>query len=126
MIDGASQGPYQPVANGFLDLETAWREVFMRFLRIDVARPDAVALLRWSMYPHADAKLAHLPDAFRADVLRWLGETAGIAGTMVLGCVEAGRTPDALPLGLVCGVVFAAEGEGQAALRQAPLSAMHP
>jgi hypothetical protein len=25
LIDGAAQGPYPPVANGFLDLETAWR-----------------------------------------------------------------------------------------------------
>jgi hypothetical protein len=40
---------------------------------------------------------------------------------MVLGCVEAGRTADALPLGLVCGVVFAPEGEGQAALGQAAI-----
>ena len=46
LIDGASQGTYPPVANGFLDLETAWREVLHRFLGIEAARPDAVALLR--------------------------------------------------------------------------------
>ena len=49
LIDGAAQGDYQPVANGFLDLETAWREVLVRFTGIDVARPDAVTLLTWSM-----------------------------------------------------------------------------
>lgn len=121
LIDGAAQGLYQPVANGFLDLETAWREVLQRFLSIDVARPDAVALLRWSMSADADAKLAHLPNSMRLDVMQWLGETAGIAGTMVLGCVEASRTLDALPLGLVCGVVFSPEGEGQATLGQAAI-----
>ncbi|AVA36305.1 BREX-2 system phosphatase PglZ [Cupriavidus metallidurans] len=121
LIDGASQGPYQPVANGFLDLETAWREVLTRFLGIETARPDAVALLQWSMTPDADARLGPLPVAMRSDILVWLAEIAGMAGAMVLGCVEAGRTGDALSLGLVSGVVFAADGEGQAALGHAAI-----
>ena len=121
LIDGASQGTYPPVANGFLDLETAWREVLYRFLGIEAARPDAVALLLWAMDPAADPRLAQLPAPARIDVMRWLGETAGVAGEMVLGCVDAGRTADALPLGLVCGVVFAQDGEGQASLGQAAI-----
>ncbi len=121
LIDGAAQGPYPPVANGFLGLETAWQEVLQRFLRIPAARPDAVSLLTWSMTAGADATLDQLPAAARVDVMRWLAETAGSAGEMVLGCVEASRTADALPLGLVCGVVFAPEGEGQAALGQAAI-----
>jgi len=121
LIEGASQGPYPPVANGFLNLETAWHEVLQRFLRIATARPDAVSLLSWSMTAGADATLDQLPAAARADLMRWLGETAGSAGEMVLGCIEAGRTTDALPLGLVCGVVFAPEGEAQTALGQAAI-----
>lgn len=121
LIDGAAQGPYPPVANGFLGLETAWQEVLQRFLRIPAARPDAVSLLTWSMTAGADATLDQLPAAARTDVMRWLAETAGSAGEMVLGCVEAGRTADALPLGLVCGVVFAPEGEGLAPLGQAAI-----
>jgi len=121
LIDGAALGPYPPVANGFLGLETAWQEVLQRFLRIPTARPDAVSLLTWSMTAGADATLDHLPAAARTDVMRWLAETAGSAGEMVLGCVEAGHTPDALPLGLACGAVFAPESEGQAALGQAAI-----
>lgn len=121
LIDGASQGDYPPVANGFLDLETAWREVLMRFVDIDAARPDAVMLLVWSMSPDADPRLKPLPASMRSDILAWLAESAGVAGSMVLGCVEAGRTGDALPLGLVCGVIFAPDGEGQAALGQAAI-----
>lgn len=119
LIDGAAQGAYPPVANGFLDLDTAWREVMQRFLGIDAARPDMVALLRWSMAADAGVKLALLPAAAQADVMRWLGESSGSGGDPVLACVEAGRTNDALPLGLVCGIVFAAEGEGQAELGMA-------
>lgn len=121
LIDGASQGDYPPVATGFLDMETAWREVLVRFLGIEVARPDAVTLLGWSMSPDADPRLGPLPAPMRADLLSWLSESSGAAGGMALGCVEAGRTGDAVPLGLVCGVVFALDGEGQAALGQAAI-----
>lgn len=121
LIDGASQGPYPPVANGFLDLDTAWREVLVRSLGIDAARPDTMTLLEWSMSPDADPRLAPLPAPMRSDILSWFAETAGAAGTMLLGCVEAGRTGDALPLGLVSGVVFARDGQGHAALGQAAI-----
>jgi len=121
LIDGAAQGDYHPVANGFLDLETAWREVLARFIGIEVARPDAMTLLGWSMTPDADPRLGPLPAAMRLDILVWLAESAGVAGAMVLGCVEAGRTGDALPLGLVGGVIFAPDGEGQVALGQASI-----
>ncbi len=121
LIDGAAQGPYAPVANGFLDLETAWREVLQRFLGLTPARPDAVALLQWCTLPGSDAALKLLPAAMRADIARWLAEAGGTAGSMVLACIEAGRTVDALALGLVCGVVYAPAGEGQALLGQAAI-----
>jgi hypothetical protein len=121
LIDGAAQGQYTPVANGFLDLETAWREVLQRFLGLTSARPDAVALLQWCTLPGSDAALRLLPAATRTDLTRWLSEAAGTAGAMVLACVDAGRTADALALGLVCGVVYAPAGEGQAALGQAAI-----
>ena len=121
LIDGAAQGDYQPVANGFLDLETAWREVLMRFVGIEVARPDAMSLLAWSMTPDAAPRLGPLPVAMRSAVLAWLADSAGAVGAMVLGCVEAGRTGDALPLGLVSGVIFAPDGQGQAELGQAAI-----
>ncbi len=121
LIDGAAQGPYQPATNGFLDLETAWREVLRRFLQLPSARPDAVALLEWSVQPATDGLLNQLHATARDDVMKWLAESAGVAGTMVLACVEAGRTGDALALGLVCGVVFAPDGERRAELGQAAI-----
>ena len=121
LIDGSAQGAYAQVANGFLDLETAWRELLLRFLQLDGARPDAAALLEWTMTSSADASLNLLPPAGRTDVLRWLTASAGSAGKMVLACVEAGRTGDAMALGLVCGVVYSTQGEGKAALGHAAI-----
>lgn len=121
LVDGAAQGAYTPVANGFLDLETAWKELLQRFLQLEEPRPDATALLRWTMQPSADASLNLLPTNARTDALRWLGESAGTTGNMVLACVKAGRTGDAMALGLVCGVLYATAGEGQAALGHATI-----
>ena len=119
LVDGTAQGAYTPVANGFLDLETAWKELLRRFLQLEVPRPDAMALLGWTMQSSADASLNLLPANARSDALHWLGESAGIAGNMVLACVEADRTGDAMALGLVCGVLYAKEGEGHAGLGHA-------
>lgn len=121
LIEGTAQGAYAPVANGFLDLDTAWRELLKRFLGFHEARPDGVALLTWSLEPRADVSLNLLQTAARADVIGWLGSAAGAVGSMVLACVESGRTADAVPIGLVCGVVFAAESEGVAELGQAAI-----
>ena len=121
LIDGAAQGAYTPVANGFLDLETAWKELLKRFLQLDTPRPDATALLRWTMQPTTDASINLLPANARPDALKWLDESAGIAGKIVLACVEAGRTGDAMALGLVCGVLYAPAGEGQTTLGNAAI-----
>lgn len=121
LVDGTAQGAYTPVANGFLDLETAWKELLQRFLQLEVARPDAATLLRWTMQPDTDSSLNLLPANARSDALHWLCESAGTTGNMVLACVEAGRTGDALAMGLVCGVLYATAGEGQAALGHAAI-----
>lgn len=121
LVDGAAQGAYTPVANGFLDLETAWKELLRRFLQLDTPRPDATELLRWTMQPSTEASLNLLPAIARPDALSWLGESAGVVGLMVLACVQAGRTGDAMALGLVCGALYATAGEGQAALGHATI-----
>ena len=82
LIDGASQGPYPPVANGFLNLDSAWQEVLHRFLGIDSARPDAMALLIWSMDQSAGSRLALLSEPARVDVMNWLSDTAGVVGNV--------------------------------------------
>jgi hypothetical protein len=121
LVDAAAQGAYTPVANGFLDLETAWKEVLQRYLQLDTPRPDATTLLRWTMQATADVSLNLLPAKARLDALSWLGESAGIAGRMVLACIQAGRTGDVVALGLVCGVLYSPAGEGQAALGHAAI-----
>lgn len=112
------------LAPHFLDPQTIWSEVLARFARVPVIRPDAQTLLIWSMQPDAMARLAWSmrPDAdprlrslsttVRRTILDWLSESAGAVAAMVLGCVQAGCTGDALALGLVSGVIFSAHSDG--------------
>ncbi len=113
LVELAHQGRYAPVASGFLDAETAWREVLARTLLLDNARPDACALLAWTLRPDADALLARLPERARRDTLNWLVSHAGSSGELTVRCIHSGRTGDAVALALVCAVVFSPQGEGQ-------------
>jgi hypothetical protein len=112
---------YEPVPNGFLDLESAWLAVLSRTLRLPVARPDAQTLLAWTMTPESTTALTGLPEVARPDVLQWLAESAGVTGKMTVACIEAGRSADAVPIGLVCDVIFSRQGEGRAALGDAAI-----
>lgn len=112
LVDLAQQGPYAPVSTGFLDAETAWREVLGRCLQLDSARPDASTLLAWTMRMDVDVLIGRLPERARRDALQWLARHAGLTGEVTVRCIEAGCVADAVALALVCGVVFARQGEG--------------
>ncbi len=119
LVDLAQQGPYTPVSAGFLDADTAWSAVLSRCLQLDSARPDAASLLAWTMRPEVDVQLGRLSERARRDTLGWLARHAGSTGEVTVRCIDAGRSADALPLALVCGVVFAASGEGKKPLTDA-------
>lgn len=119
LIDTVALGPFLPVAGGFVDLETVWREVMTRCLGLDAAQPDAATLMRWTLRPDVSALMGKLPAKAQEDVLDWMGSHAGAAGRLVVWCIRAGRPGDAAALGVVCDVVFAPEAEGQAEVAQA-------
>jgi PglZ domain len=112
LVERASMGAYPPVPNGFLDMDTAWRHVLGRCLALEASRPDAAMLLNWSLGADSAGMFADLPEAAKTQIAAWLGESAGAVGTLVMRCVTAGNTQDAVPLGLACGVVLSPLGEG--------------
>jgi hypothetical protein len=76
------------------------------------SKPDAAMLLNWSLGTESAALFDDLPDTAKPQIAAWLGDSAGAVGTLVMQCVLAGNTQDAVPLGLVCGVVLSPQGEG--------------
>ena len=112
LVERAITGAYPPVPNGFLDMDTAWRYILGRCLILEASKPDAAMLLNWSLGADSAGHFDDLPEQAKPQIAAWLGDSAGVVGTLVMGCVMAGNTQDAVPLGLVCGVVLSAQGEG--------------
>jgi hypothetical protein len=119
LIDSADGTGFVPVASGFLDLDTAWREMLARCLRLDVARPDAAGLMRWALQPDVPALLSAIPARAKTDMLTWLASNAGAAGSLIVRCVDSSRAADAAALGLLCDVLFSREAEGSPEVAQA-------
>lgn len=105
----AEKAELDPAPGGFLDEETVWRELLLSLLKLDVARPTALELLSWTLSPGNLHAWAALPADAREGIASYLAEQAGAIGPLILGALTAGRGADAVPLGLVCSLLFAAE-----------------
>jgi len=112
LVDRTGMGAYSAVPNGFLDIETAWCEVLKRALKLAAAKPDGALLLAWSLAADSAALFSDLPDSAKPDVSKWLSEAGGAVGALIIRCLKAGNLVDAIPLGLVCGVVLSRQAEG--------------
>ena len=118
LLQHAPPGGYPPAPGDVLDLDTAWRAVLESILGLAEGRADADALLEWTGSPRALDRFAALPEDARAAVAQRVGGAGGPAAALVLQAVACGRGAEALPLGLVCGVVFG-EADPRSSLRDA-------
>lgn len=125
---GAMPGDgWAPVPSGWLDADTAWRTLFRYYLKLDTGRPDAVDFIHWSVDQERVSRYRALPEPFRSGIRERLAETAGALGGILADAIASGHGKDLLPIGLVCEVLFVAEGRSpalsQAVARLEPLVA---
>jgi hypothetical protein len=106
LLDRVPPGGYPPVAGGVLDADTAWRHLLDRTLGLAEARPDAERLLQWTIEDGAIERFTSLPSKLKEEIASWLSSVSGAAGSLIVDCVTSGNGLDALPLGLVCSVIF--------------------
>jgi hypothetical protein len=118
LIDRAPVGGYPAPASGMLELETAWRALQENVLGLPAGRTDAAALLEWTLDFAGLDRFASLPDDARRAVAERLAGAGGCGAGLVLSAAAAGRGADALPVALVCGVIFG-EPEPRPELREA-------
>jgi hypothetical protein len=116
LIDAAGQGEWPKVPGAVLSRDTALARLATTRLstsahRLDVDALDLHAFLAWSLAPGASERLAALGAQEHRGLTRWLtdpdraGESAGaLAGLFAL--FDAGRGSDAVPMGLVCSVLW--------------------
>lgn len=103
-----------PAPGGFLDEDTIWRELLSALIKLDTARPSATELLRWTLESGRLDFWGQLSADTQEGMARYLAEQAGAAGPLILGAVAAERGADAVPLGLVCGLLFTKEATSPA------------
>lgn len=105
----------KPVANGWLDADTAWRAALQNAMRLDSGRPDAAELVRWSLDPERVARHDALDEEVRQSIREHLCETLGAPlGTPLTGAMAVGESANLMPIGLACEVLFALPAGGDA------------
>ena len=109
LVERPPTGGYPPASGGVLDLDTAWSAALEQILCLPQGRSDVSAILGWTLDSIGLQRFEELTEEARKEVTARLSETGGPGAALVLKVAAAGRGADALPIGLVCGVIFADE-----------------
>lgn len=124
-------GRWPPAPGGVLTRDHALGSVARHHLRVGEAGAeiDATTVLTWTASPDTSGHIAALRaltgDALTDAVLGWLVERAGAAAGPLLTLTLAGQAGDAVPLGLVVGILNrAVNGSGAAGPAQTARDAL--
>lgn len=98
---------------GYLDAEVVWPLLLGRMIGLEGERPDLSLLLRWSSSAENVQRFIRLPQEPRRAIEDWLAAGVGPTATCILRCVAATEQPDALPIGLMLGVVHHPQANGR-------------
>ena len=102
---------WPPAPGGVLTRDHALGAVAAAHLGLTDPVIDATSVLAWTADPEVLTRVADLRalagDALAGTVLDWAAERAGAAGTTLRILLRAGEARDAVPLGLVAGLVSA-------------------
>ncbi|MFF3819394.1 BREX-2 system phosphatase PglZ [Streptomyces bluensis] len=124
LIDAAGQGHWPKVPGAVLSRDTALARLAATRLSTSAHRLNADALdlhafLAWSLAPGAPERLAALGAQEHQGLTKWLtdpdraGESAGALAAL-FALFDAGRGTDAVPMGLVCSVLWGPDSPSSA------------
>lgn len=106
LVSAAPPEGYPPVPTGILDEDTVWKTVLESHLGLRDARPDAVALLRWTLESGSQDRYRAASDDLKKAVSERFNQTAGLVGAAIADVLEQGYGASASALGLACRVLF--------------------
>ena len=110
LLEYAPPNGYPPVSAGILDAGTVWRAMCRHVFEMGESEPDLVSLLLWATGKSGPARYLGVSDELRESLRQRLVNNLGDAADSILRFIDNGAGADALPLAVVCQVVF---GEGQ-------------
>lgn len=102
-------GGYPPVKAGTLDLDHAWSTFLEHRLALPDGAADLSSLLRWCETSEGPRRLRDLAEPAARRVLDHLRRRGGQTSAAVTQLAREGREADAIPLGLVCRVLYGGE-----------------
>jgi PglZ domain len=127
LLMAAPPSGWQPAPGGVLTRDHAFGAVAAIHLGLTDPVVDATSVLAWTTDPALVTRVADLRalagDALTSAVLEWIAERAGPAGRPLLPLLRAGEARDAVPLGLVAGLL--ADAQDSAAAGQAAGASTH-
>ena len=109
---------WPPAPGGVLTRDHALGTVAAAHLGLTDPVVDAASVLAWTADPAVSTRVADLRalagDALTGTIMDWAAERAGVAGPPLRHLLRAGEARDAVPLGLVAGLLaVASEGAGE-------------
>jgi hypothetical protein len=116
LLVAAPPAGWAPAPGGVLTRDHALGRVMAAHLELTDPVIDATSVLAWTADPAIMTRVADLRalagDALTGAVLDWAASRAGPAGRPLLHLLRAGEARDAVPLGLVAGVLGGVGGTG--------------
>jgi hypothetical protein len=109
LIEHAPPDGWPPVTGPVLTRGHALRSLSGALLGIPATELDGAGILQWTTRSVDVVRYAALPAGLRTGVAAWLGETAGPSARWTMACVDAGNGTDAIPLGLLARLLWAAD-----------------
>ncbi len=106
-------GP-DPVPTGVLDYRTAFSALLWHGFAFRSTDLDLRAVLEWIAAPGSANAYRKAPEAVQRGIAEFLGETAGNAAPLLLGCVAAGHGDRVVPIGIACRAIFATPEQPEA------------
>lgn len=106
LIEHAPSDGYPPVPGGALDLQTAWKELLGRLLGPVEVLSGINHLIGATLDPAFCGRMDRMPADLRREFFLWAGLNLGSAACWIAHLAAAGRTSEAIPLGLLLEVVF--------------------
>lgn len=113
LLEISTAGSLPPAPSGYLDAEVVWPLLLDRVIGLVGERPDLSSLLRWSIDAKNVERFRQLSDECRQSITDWLAIQIGPAATSVLRCANKIEGPDAVPVGLVAGIVHHPQASAQ-------------
>ncbi len=118
LLTAAPVGGWPPAPGGVLTIDHALTAVASAHLGLADAAVDAASVLSWTADPAAPARLADLRrlagDVLVDTLLAWIAGHTGAASPPLLHLLRAGAAGDAVPLGLLVGVLAEARDSSSA------------